>query len=158
MRRTWLAVAALALFAASGCGVDPAELEPGMKSYLRDLAMAVVKKDEAAINAAVLTGAGSWANPVGAADENTPEGREALQVANSRWIRRCFKDAGIVEEKDVETFMQAIKFGITSTSAWVRFEIAANNKRAAEVVSFDLSRKDNRWFMVRYGRELAGMR
>lgn len=159
MRRAWIAVAAVAaMFAAAGCGPDPRELEPGMKAMLRDLAKAVVVNDKPTIQNLILVDAGCRGNPMDAADAKTPEGRERLIEANRRWIRQTFKDAGIAAEADVETFMGAIKFSIDGINAWVKFEIAAQGRRAAEEVVFRLTKSENGWRMFEYSRGMKGMR
>ena len=158
MRRAWFAAALLALVSAAGCGPDPRELEPGMKSAVRDFALAVVKNDKETMQAFMLPDAGMAGSPLAAQDANTPEGREKLHEANRRWARKCFKDAGILAEGDVETFMNAIKFSLDATSAWINFEIAAEGRRAAEVVTFRLTRTAEKWRMYSYSREMKGMR
>lgn len=93
-----------------------------------------------------------------AKDADTPEGREALYEANRRWIRGCFRDAGIQAEADIETFMQAIRFNIDGKNAWVTFEIAAEGRRIAEIVTFRLTHTEKGWRMFQYGREMKRSR
>jgi hypothetical protein len=158
MRRAWIAAALLALVSAAGCGADPRELEPGMKAAVREYALAAVRKDKEAIKAFILPDAGMAGSPLAAQDANTPEGRERLHDANVRWTLRVFKDSGILSEADVENFMNAIKFSLDATSAWINFEIAAEGRRAAEVVTFRLTRTQEKWRMYSYSREMKGMR
>jgi hypothetical protein len=162
MRRALVAAAALlGSVALSACGPNASELEPGLKSAMRDLAKAIVVNDQASkdfVQNFVLVGAGQHGNPVGAKDADTPEGRERLHEANRRWLRKTFKDAGIDSEAQVEVFMQAIKYNIDGKNAWVRFEIAAEGRRVAETVNFRLSMNEKGWKVFAYSREMKGMR
>jgi len=114
--------------------------------------------DKPTIQSFILVDAGCRGNPMDAADAKTPEGRERLFEANRRWIRQTFRDAGIVADADIETFMGAIKFNIEGINAWVTFEIAAQGRRAAEIVTFRLTRSEKGWRMFEYGRAMKGMR
>lgn len=159
MRRAWIAAAAaaFALFAVTavpGCGADPREQEPGLKAMLRDLAKAVVANDKPTIQNFIIVTAGMRGSPMAAKDADTPEGREALFEANRRWIRLCFRDAGIQAEADVEAFMQAIRFSIEGKNARVTFEIAAAGRRLAEIVTFRLTNTEKGWRVYEYGREI----
>ncbi len=160
MRRAWLAAAVLlaATAAAAGCGPSAKELEPGLKAMLRELAKAVVANDKPVIQQFILVDAGMAGSPMAAKDADTPEGREALYEANRRWIRLCFRDAGIQADADVETFMNAIRFSIDGINAWVTFEIAAEGRRAAEIVTWRLTRTEKGWRMFQYERKMKGMR
>jgi hypothetical protein len=160
MRRAWIAAALLAAssLALAACGSSSSELEPGLKAALRDLAKAVVVNDKPTIQSFIQVGAGCVGNPMDAADATTPEGRERLYEANRRWIRQTFRDAGIAEEKDIETFMGAIKFNIDGKNAWVNFEIAGVGRRTAEVVTFRLQHGEKGWTMFEYSRLMKGMR
>jgi len=161
MRRDWLAAAALSLCAAvsvAGCGPDPKELEPSLKEALRDLAKAVVVNDKPTIQKYIKDDAGMRGSPMAAKDAETPEGRDRLYESNRKWIRACFRDSGIKEEKDIETFMQAIKMSIDGKNAWVNFEIAAEGRRVAEIVTFRLTKTEKGWLMFEYGRLMKGMR
>lgn len=160
MRRAWLAAAAVLLAAAAvaGCGPSAQEQEPGLKAALRDLAKAVVANDKPTIQKYINVTAGMAGSPMAAKDADTPEGREALYEANRRWIRLCFRDAGIQTDADVETFMQAIRFSIDGKNAWVTFEIAAEGRRAAEIVTWRLSNTDKGWLMFQYERQMKGKR
>jgi hypothetical protein len=162
MRRAWIAASALlavlASVAASGCGPNPKELEPGLRTMLRDLAKAVVVNDKPTIQSYIIVDAGMRLSPMAAKDGDTPEGRERLHEANRKWIRGCFRDAGIQAEGDIEAFMGALRMSIDGVNAWVTFEIAAEGRRVAEVVTFRLTRTEKGWRMFEYGRQMKGMR
>src|SRR5688572_2937670 len=72
MRRVLVAAAALlGSVALTACGPNASELEPGLKSAMRDLAKAIVVNDQASkdfVQNFVLVGAGQHGNPVGAKD------------------------------------------------------------------------------------------
>ena len=160
MRRAWLAAAAVLVAAASfaGCGPNNKEQEPAFKAMLRDLARAVVANDKPTIQQFIIVTAGMEGSPMAARDADTPEGREALYEANRRWIRLCFRDAGIQAEADIETFMNAIRFNIDGKNAWVSFEIAAEGRRAAELVTWRLTNTEKGWRIFRYERAMKKMR
>jgi hypothetical protein len=125
---------------------------------LRDLARAVVVNDKEAIQGYILPDAGMRNSPLAAKDAETPEGREKLYEANRKWIRACFRDAGIQAEKDIETFMGALKINMDGKNAWVTFEIAAEGRRVAEVVTYRLALTEKGWRMFDYSRLMKGMR
>ena len=158
MRRAWLAAAVLLAAALPGCGPNNKEQEPALKAMLRDLARSVVVNDKPAIQQYIIVTAGMEGSPMAAKDADTPEGRESLYEANRRWIRLCFRDAGIQAEADVENFMQAIRFSIDGKNSWVTFEIAAEGRRAAEIVTWRLTNTDKGWKIFQYGRKMKGMR
>lgn len=158
MARSLLAAfAATALSAAllPGCGGNKMEAEPAIRSMLRDFATAVVTKDDARINGYVLPTAGQYGSPVGAKQLDTPEGKATVIEGNRRWIRSTFKEAGILAETDVESFMQAIKLFIgDAKNAEAKFEIAAQGRRAAEIVTFRLTKTDQGWRIFDYDRSM----
>jgi hypothetical protein len=159
MRRFPLAAAlyaACALLAA--CGPNPRELEPGLKDALRDLAKATVANDQDRIIKYFFPDSGLINDPVGAKETNTPEGREKANESNRRWIRRLFKDSGIEKEVDVDRFCQALKYDIQPPNASVFFEIAAEGRRQAEVVTIRMTRTPEGWRVFQYERELKSMR
>ncbi len=155
MRR--LAIAASVLLASlslSGCGPNPKELEPGLRTMLHDFAKAVVTKNDEQINFYVLPQAGQTGNPVGAKDLDSAEGRKLIVEGNRRWVRKAFKDAGLTEEKDVDSFLHAIQISIAAKDAMVTYEIAAEQRRAAEIVTFRITLTDKGWRIFDMYREL----
>jgi hypothetical protein len=153
MRRLLL-TALLALSAVPGCGPDPKQLEPEVRNDFKNFAKAVVAKDDDRINAFVLPRAGQRDNPVGAKDIDNPEGRKAIVEGNRRWVRKAFKDAGIVADSDIENLMSAIHVNISGVNARVSFEIAAEQRRAPEVVAFLLQKTEKGWICYDYEREM----
>jgi hypothetical protein len=153
MRRLLLA-ALLALSAAPGCGPNPKELEPGLRNMFKDFAKAVVAKDNDRINGYVLPRAGQTGNPVGAKDLDDPAKRLLIIEGNRVWVRKAFKDAGIVEDKDIESLMSAITINISGINARVSFEIAAEQRRAPEIVAFLLQKTEKGWVIYDFEREM----
>jgi hypothetical protein len=151
MRRLWTAALALA-FALPACGPSPEELKPGLIEALQDLSTAVIRNDEDKLDTYVLARAGQH-DPVGAKDLDTPEGRARIQKGNRHWVRTAYKDAGIVSEKDIPTFMSALHIGISGIDAQVTFEIAGSGRRAAEIVTFNWTKTDKGWRMIDYFRD-----
>jgi hypothetical protein len=155
MRRLAIAVSVLlGALSLSGCGPNPKELEPGLRTMLQDFAKAVVTKNDEKINMYVLAQAGQTGNPVGAKDLDDPEGRKRIIEGNRKWVRKAFKDAGLTEEKDVDVFMQAIHMNISAKDAMVTYEIAAEQRRVAETVTFRLTLTDKGWRILDYYREM----
>jgi hypothetical protein len=155
MRSAWSAAVLLAALSVPGCGSDSKEMEPGLRVMFRDFAQAVVKKEDEKINSFVLPRAGQRDNPVGAKEIDNPEGRKLIVEGNRRWVRKAFKDAGILEEKDVESLMSALIIRISGNNARVSFEIAAEQRRAPEVVAFLLQKTpDKGWLIYDYEREM----
>lgn len=158
MRRPLIAAALLSPLLFAACGPNPGELEPGLRDMLRDFGRSIIVNDKEKIISYVLPSAGQRENPVGAKDLDTAEGRERIMEGNRRWCRKTFKDAGIVEEKDLETFLQALRIGISGRDAMVTFEIAAEGRRAAEIVTFRMTLTERGWRVFDYYREMKGMR
>lgn len=152
----FLAVASilLASLGLCACGQNSKELEPGLRTMLQDFAKAVVTKNDDKINSYVMPQAGQRDNPVGAKDLDDPEGRKRIIEGNRKWMRRAFKDAGILEEKDVDAFLQAVRMNIVDKNAMVTYEIAAEQRRAAEEVTFRLTLTDKGWRIFDYYREM----
>ncbi len=155
MGRLLLAASVLLSFLSlPGCGGNPKELEPGLRTMLQDFGKAVVTKNEDMIDVFLLPSAGQRDNPIGAKDLDNPEGRKKIVEGNRRWVRKAFKDGGILEEKDVATFLQAVQIAISNKDAMVNYEIAAEGRRAAEIVTFRCTLTDKGWRIFDYYREL----
>jgi len=157
MARSLFAAAALSAVLLVGCGGNKTEAEPEIRSMLRDFAQAVVTKDDARINGYILPVAGQTGSPVGAQDLNTAEGKAKIIEGNRRWVRSTFKEAGILEEKDIEVFLQATKLYISDRkNAEAKFEIAAQGRRAAEIVTLRLTKIEQGWRIADYFRDMKG--
>jgi hypothetical protein len=150
------ALVALASALLPACGGDPRDQEPGVKDMLRSLARDTVKNDEEAIIGHVVGPAGQGANPVGAKEWETPEGRQKIQLGQKRMIRSMFKDAGIVQEADVDRFLRACKIGFAdSKNCDVSFEIAGEGRRKAVKCTLRLTRTEQGWKIHDYYRDLV---
>ena len=155
MARSLFAAAALSAALLAGCGGSKTEAEPEIRAMLRDFAIAVVKKDDARINGYVLPTAGQYGSPVGAKQLDTPEGKAVVIEGNRRWMRSTFKEAGILSEADIDAFMQATKLYIGDRkNAEAKFEIAAQGRRAAEIVTFRLTKTEQGWRVHDYARDM----
>jgi hypothetical protein len=157
MARSLFAAAALSAALLVGCGGNKMEAEPEIRSMLRDFAIAVVTKNDDRINMYILPTAGQYGSPVGAKQLDTPEGKAVVVEGNRRWARSTFKEAGILEEKDIDSFMQATKLFISDAkNAEAKFEIAAQGRRVAEIVTFRLTKTDQGWRVHDYSRDIKG--
>ena len=149
--------AAVAVLAAllPACGGRATDQTPAVQDMLRTLARDTIKNDEAAIIAHVVGPAGQGANPVGAKEWDTPEGRANIQLGQKRMIRSMFKDAGIAQETDVDRFLQACRIGFAdSKNCDVTFEIAGKGRLRGEKCVLRLTRREEGWKIHDYYREL----
>lgn len=151
-----VAVAALASAILPACGGSPREQEPAVRDMLRSLARDTVKNDEEAIIGHIVGPAGQGDNPVGAKEWDTPEGKKNIQIGNKRQIRSMFKDAGIVQEADVDRFLGAIKIAFAdSKNCEVLWFIAPEGRRVGEKITLRLTRTEQGWKIYDYYRDLV---
>jgi hypothetical protein len=161
-----LVLAAAVLLSACG-GTNPKVEEPLIRATVRDLGRALFADDADKCAAIVLLRAGQGNNPVGAAQADTPEGRDAINKGNRRNLRGFLADAGIISpaelkakglpnEAALDRLDQALRVQVNGVNALVTFEIAGvPGKKFPELVSFKFQKSEGRWLMYDYEKELV---
>ena len=167
IRRFAAAVAALlavAILVPACGGVDPRVEEPVVRSFVRDLARALIQNDKEKVAAFILPMAGQGNNPLGAQEWDNPEGREKIRDGNRRQLRQLLLDAGVIKEEQLKTGIvdeagvtrldQAMKIYIDGKNARGTFELAAGPHRMAEDVTWLFAKTEQGWRLADYDRQM----
>ncbi len=153
-----LALAFVGLLAAA-CGPNIQLEQSNVRTMLRDLADALIKKDHDRVASHVdnFLAIGP-SNPAAAKGWETEEGREKIKEEHYRWLKIAINDAGITDSAAVERLLDNTTIFIgSSNNGTAAFEIAADKAkhRLKERVLLSLSRdREGRWRVSGYTREI----